>query len=696
MCELHIDYETASKLDVTKVGASKYSLHPSTRVLMVAYAFDDGPIKQWVPAEGQPIPFDLEYGLRDDFTTKFAWNASFEVAITHNVLGIMTDVKAWKDVMVMAYYASLPGKLAHAGPVLRLPESMLKQTGGTQLINLFSTRKKHWTEEPVKWEKFKSYNRADLRAEREIHRRLRPFDLPDYEWDAWWLDQEMNRRGIPVNISRCVNVVRVRDQFMAEYFADMKERTGLENPNSGKQLLPWLKERGYTFNDLKAGHVKTMLEEAEDLLENWGGGADDPLRELIPVLRLRQFTSRTSTTKYDRILAHVDHDSVIRNCLQFMGAPRTHRWGGRVFQPHNLKTPVPGLDGLDFKEVQPDVPLLMATSQQIQAALTLGTGDIEEIRGEFDNPIEAMASTVRPTIEAPDGYLFVVFDFSAVENVTIGWLADDRLILKVFEDGMDPYLHFATYMYGKSYAELEAEFKAGEKQKRKICKPPVLGCGFGLGKGMWKEDKDTGEAIATGLLGYAQSMGVDLSLEQSEMMVETWRDTYTGVSEGLWPEIESAAFRAVRTGKEQCLDRISFDYKKPFLRMNLPKGGYLHYLRPKLVNQMKPWGKRKWTLTYEGQRENRSWGRLSTHPGKITENAVQKIARDLLREALTAIDFLEWDIRMHVHDEVLVLVREDQAIEAFQEIKECMVAPRWAPGMPVKAAGYISKWFVKD
>lgn len=149
MRELHIDLETASKLDVTKVGSSKYSLHPSTRVLMAAYAFDDGPIRQWVPAEGQAIPTDLEDGLHDNNVIKFAWNAAFEVAIIHNVLGIITLVRAWKDVMVMAYYASLPGKLAHAGPVMRLPASMLK-LAGTQLINLFSTRKKHWTEEPVR------------------------------------------------------------------------------------------------------------------------------------------------------------------------------------------------------------------------------------------------------------------------------------------------------------------------------------------------------------------------------------------------------------------------------------------------------------------------------------------------------------------------------------------------------------------
>ena len=691
---LHTDYETASQLDVTKVGSTKYARHPSTRVLMVAYALDDGPIQQWVPAEAQAIPDDLRAWLADDQIVKVAWNVAFEWAITEFVLKIKTHVTSWKDAMVMAYYVSLPGKLAAAGPILRLPAGMLK-TAGSHLIKMFSTYKYHWTEKPEHWSQFKYYNRQDVRAEREIYRRLRPFDLPWYEWRAWHLDQEINRRGIPVNVERCRNVVRIRDQFMERYREEMKERTGLENPNSGKQLLPWLKDRGYTYNDLRAGHVSSMLDEAIDMVENWSTGDEDPLNELIPVLRLRQFTSRTSTTKYDRILAHVEEDGRIRNCHQFMAAGRTHRWGGRVFQPHNLKTPVPGLDGLDFEEVEDGVPKLKETSQQIQVALKLGHRNVKQIEAEFENPIEAMASSVRPTIEAPDGHVFVCFDFSAVENVVIGWISRDKLILRVFEEGMDPYLHFGTYMFHKTYAEMHAEFVGGDKSKRKICKPPVLGCGFGLGRGEWKEDKETGEVVATGLLGYARSMGVDLTLEQSEMAVDTWRDTYTGVTE-FWSEIEAAAFRAVRTQREQCLDRISFDYKKPFLRMNLPRGGYLHYLRPRIVNQLKPWGKRKWTLTYEGQRENRSWGRLSTHPGKLTENAVQKIARDMLRDAMRNIDDCEWNVDMHVHDEVVAVVREDLALDAFNEIQGCMVAPEWAPDMPVKASGYISKWFVKD
>ena len=250
-------------------------------------------------------------------------------------------------------------------------------------------------------------------------------------------------------------------------------------------------------------------------------------------------------------------------------------------------------------------------------------------------------------------------------------------------------------MYHMAYDTLEEDLKKGNKTRRKICKPAVLGCGFGLGKGEERYNKKTGEMEASGLLGYARSMGIDLTPDQCELSVETFRSTYTGVTD-FWKEAERAALQAVRTGKEQCLDKISFDYQKPFLRMNLPMGGYLHYLRPEVEKQMKPWGKKKWTLTYEGMRPNRTWGKVSTHPGKITENAVQKIARDLLRDAKRRINELGWPINMHVHDEVISQVRLRDAERAYREIQQCMVASNWCPDMPVQAAGYISPWFVKD
>ena len=263
MRRCHIDYETCSPVDLPAAGASRYSRHPETRVLMCAYAFDDGPVKQWVPAEGEAIPEDFEDAIEDPEIVKYAWNAPFEMAITEHVLEVPVDVREWRDVMVMSLYCSLPAKLEKCGPIIRLPPELLKMSG-KRLINLFSSGQKHWTEEPLKWEEFKEYNVGDVESERGIYHRLRKFDLPDYEWEAWFLDYEINQRGIPIAVERCKNVVKAKDVLVTRYLKEMKEITGLQNPNSRDQLLGWLKENGYRYEDLKAAHIEQAIEAFEE------------------------------------------------------------------------------------------------------------------------------------------------------------------------------------------------------------------------------------------------------------------------------------------------------------------------------------------------------------------------------------------------------------------------------------------------
>ena len=661
---------------------------------MAGYAFDDGPVKQWVPAEGQPLPAEFEDAILDPDVLKLAWNVAFEWAITAFVLGWTTPMDTWRDVMVMALYVSLPARLEKCGPVVRLPKHLLK-TGGQRLISMFSTYKYWWTEKPIHWQEFKSYNKSDVLAERGIYGRLKKFDLPDIEWTSWFVDQTINWRGIPVNVPGCKNIIKIRDELISEQLAELRVITGLENPNSRDQLLGWLRGMGYPYHDLTAASVKRAILRFEE-----GNDARQENIDYERVLKLRQSVGRTSTAKYDAVVSHVDADGMLRNCLQFMAAARTHRWGGRVIQPQNLKTPLPGMDSLEWGDSPAGNPVLIG-GDQLVTAFKLWEGTVKSVKVDFEDPMAAMASAIRPVIQAPPGWIFVIFDFIAVENVTVGWVSGDRLILAVFEEGRDPYLDFATYMYRQSYEDLYEEYHNGDKSKRKISKPAVLGCAYGLGKGFERWNDETAEYEATGLLGYARAMGVDLTPAQSELSVETWRGTYTGVMD-LWADLETAAFRAVQTKKEQCLDKVSFDYREPFLRMNLPRGSSLHYCRPKLVNEMKPWGKKKLTLTYEGMNDRHQWVRLSTHPGKITENAVQKIARDILAESIehaesrAVFDLPKLQTRVHVHDEGIFLVPEDQADEAFQLVKECMTAPSWAHDMPMSAAGYISRWFIKD
>ena len=679
---LFLDFETASELDLPKAGVSRYARHPSTRALMLAYALNGGPVRQWVPAEFEPMPEDLLRRLRDPRVVKSAWNVSFEYNIFRHVLGLEIPIVQWRDTMVTAMALSLPGPLAACGKVMKLDPDLIK-TDGMKYIKRFSTLKHRWMEsgQEEHWEAFKSYNRQDVEAERAIWRKLRRYDMTEAEWDLFALDQEVNEKGLPVNLDVCRGAVKVRNALVRDYLQEMQERTGLRNPNSRDQLLGWLMRYGYPYSDLRAGHVRQALEA--------GGLSYDVSR----VLELRLQVSKISSKKFDAILRHADSDAHLRYTIQFAGAGRTGRWAGRVVQPHNLPRPLRGLDGLDWGKTPAGNPVITG-GQQIDLARLFETGDVSRVVDVVEDPMGAMAGATRTAIQAPPGHVFIVFDFAAIENVVLGWLSGDRKILEVFEKGLDPYLAFATELYGQSYASLLREAKAGNKVKRTIAKPAVLGCGYMLGPGEERETDD-GEIESTGLLGYAQNMGVTLTPEQSEKSVATWRARHH-VTVDYWYELERAAFRAVRHKQVFHARGIRFDYQRPFLRMRLPNGRLLHYLRPRIESRPKPWGTWKPTLVYEGFTVNRKWGVVETHPGKLMENADQATARDILAHGLTRLRHEGLDVRLHVHDEAVALVPERRVDEAFETMRACMtMRESWYADMPVSAEGFVTRWYVK-
>lgn len=698
----HHDFETFSLADVTKVGASRYARDPSTEPLMLAYAFDDEAVKQWVPAEGQPMPAEVEDAMLDDRVKKFAWNKNFEWNIWKHSLGIDTPHSAWRDPMVMALSLSLPGKLSKCGQVLRLDEKYLKEDGH-RLINWFCKprpatktrpeRRVHFHEKYDKWLEFLQYNRMDTVSERKIYRILRKYDLPEHEWELWALDQEINDRGIPVNMEMCRNVIEVRDELVADRIEELEEITQLDNPNAQAQLLGWLQNEGYPFNDLKAGHIRRAMEKYDQMVER--GQRPNQSEEYRRVLELRSEVSRTSTKKFDAVASHVDEDGNLRNCFQFSGAGRTWRWAGRVFQPQNLAKPTKDLEGLTWGET-PQGYKFVTGGTQIEAAMLLQTLTSEGVDMLFSRPMDAISGAVRTVVQAPPGYVFIDADLAAIENVVLGWLANDPKILRVFKKGLDPYIDFATYLYGKTYEELWAEFKGGNKGKRTIAKPGVLGCGYMLGAGKQYENRQTGEIEATGLLGYAWNMGVKLTPEEAERSVRVWRETFKEAVQ-FWYDLQRAAFRTMQTKKETACGHVSFDRKGPFLRMNLPSGRSLHYLRPKLEEVLAPWGDYKMSLTYEGQNDKYQWDRISTHPGKLTENADQAIARDILASGMRKAAKAGIPVVMHIHDQIVGMVREEDADESLKTLIQCMTdRDRWMGDMPLKVAGHISKWFVKD
>lgn len=727
MTDFFNDFETYCDLDITKVGGYAYSTHPSCRNLMLAYAFDNERVEQWVPAEGQKMPRDLKDALRDPEITKRAWNAAFEKNIYRHVLGEEIFEREWKCTQVIAMTCSLPASLGDAGPILDLPSDKTKDKDGKKLIKLFCTPQKptktqlegrarkpfirnpNYISHPEEWERFKSYNRQDVVSERGIYRIVRKWDLPDHEWEMWDLDQEINRDGIPINMEVVRMAIRYTEHCRAQRYAKIKKITGIDNPRSGPQLLEWLKDNGYRFDDMKKGHVERASDDEE---------LDDHVRE---VLTLRAEVAKTSPDKFyaiERAAEFINNEWVVRGAFKFAGAQRTWRWSGSLFQPQNLPLPSRELEGKE--------------QQVVDDLVRLSPKSLDLI---YDKPMDLLSTAIRPSIQAPEGHVLGGMDLNAIENRVLGYLSDDQKILNVFRLGRDPYIDFAGYMFDTDYETEHAIFKPkdgskGDKGHRTTAKPGVLGCGYMLSAGEMRENETTGEIEATGLLGYAWEMGIkDFTLEQSELSVEVWRDTYEDTVDYWWEIMDAAKF-CVRTGKEGFARHVSFDRSGPMMRMRLPSGRSLHYVRPRIEETEQFWcdfklkylpkhmcvepnknkTRIKSNITYEGYDKKRRWGRLHTHPGKLTENADQAISRDLIAEAMKRfrrrVSRAVARIRIHVHDEIVATINIALAKQQFgsaervlEILQECMSEEMpWATEkeLPLGAAGTLGKIWIKD
>ena len=681
MYDLSFDFETFSECDLKKEGVSRYARHPSTEVLMCSYIIADQQPKIWVPAEGEPLPDDLLQAWRDPDCVKRAWNAPFEWHMLKYVLDIEIPFDQIRDTMALAYTLALPGSLDKAGERVGLKDDKKKMSRGKALIRKFCVpqkitknsqieRRTRFTD-PEDWREFKSYCIRDSIAEKAILNKIRKWELSPREHQLWVLDQKINQRGIPVNLAAVSNAVQLVNELLADRISKMKLISGLDNPNSNTQLHGWLKDHGYPFEDMKAGHIRQALESAES----------EPLIDFdyVSVLRMRQEISKSSIKKFLALQTKADEDGALRFCLQYAGAGRTWRWSGRNFQPHNLARPA-----YRFKKIQQDI------ARDIEK-LDLGT--LEILHG---TPAELLSSAIRPMIQAPDGYLLLDADLNAIENRAVGWLCNEKKILQVFEDDKCPYMDFATHMFHMSYGEIEREYKNGNEDKRTTAKPAVLGCGYRLGPGQEYENEKTGEMEATGLLGYSWGMGIRLTKQQCEEAVEVWRQTYTKVVD-MWYALEEAAMNAVRTRRPHRCGLVVFYIDGPFLKMRLPSGRDLSYLRPKLQMTEMPWGGEKLSLTYESALDSGGWGRVATHGGKLLENASQAVSRDILANGIILAHDEGLDVTFHVHDQVICVSPEYRASEELELLVKCMeVTPDWAKGFPLKSKGHITKCFIKD
>lgn len=692
-----LDYETFCEVSLPDVGTSVYAAHDSCEVLMAAWAFDDEPVDQWATAEGYPMPAEFEDGMLDDRIEKWAWNAPFEITISESVLGLPIQIESWRDTMVQALHNSLPGKLEKAGPVVDLDEDKLKDRRGSTLMRKFSIPRKPtknnprirhlWHEAFPDWQDYLAYNRQDVETERAIRRRT--FPMPQAEWETWFLDQRINRAGLPINIRMVRNAITIYEQALGSVdagtgaFGEMAEITGLANPNSPAQLLPWMQDRGYVYDDCKKGHIEQALDYFDRCPDHWSDERWQAYRErqdLHRVLQLRLASARTSIKKYYALDRATSRDGNLRNVLQMNGAARTGRWAGRIYQPQNLPRPE-------------------ARFEKYQELLAQHVEDcnLDILRMVHGDPFDVLASTLRPSAQAPEGFVFIDADLSAIENRVLGWLSRCDKILDVFRLKRDPYVAFAAYLYARPYEELFEEYKAGDKSKRTIAKPGTLGAGYGMGPGEIRENRQTGEIEATGLLGYAWNMGVKhFTVEDSQHSIDTFRTEFSEVK-SYWYDLERAAKRCVRTGKVVETEFVRFDKRGPFMRMILPSGRPLYYLRPRLEQKRTPWGEMRETLTYEGLNDRKQWARQHTTPGKIVENADQAISRDLLVHGMKLAHQRGIDIRLHVHDQIVGLAPEDKAEEQLKVLIECMEErPSWATDLPLGSEGHITRVFVKD
>lgn len=630
----HLDFETFSECDIN-AGTRAYASHPSTEILLAAYAYNnDEPDLYDLAAPVEARKFEIAEACADPDVLLIAWNVPFEREILKHVWGVDTPPEKWLDAMVVAYSMSLPGSLGDASRVLGLDEDKAKDAAGKKLIQKFSKpqaasrkiRRHDWTTDPEDWAKFGEYCKQDVVAERACLNRMGPF-LPRAEDVAdWHIDQHINARGMPVDLDLVEAAQIVGDGIKARLKKECSVLTGLDNPNSTAQFLPWIQEHGYPFSSL--GKDKVSIAQREHDLPDIAARALD----------LRAQFSRSSTSKYPKIESQTV-DGRLCYTLQFNGAARTGRWSGRGAQFQNLPRPPKYLEKPEAMET---------------AVRAVKSRDPDLMLELYARPMDVLAGTIRPTVRARDGYILRVADYNAIENRVLGWVARCNAILDVFRNGLDPYKDFGTRLFNKPYDEIT-------KLERTYSKPAVLGAGYMLGGGMLKTDKKTGEQSKTGLWGYAEALGIELSMEDSQRAVRIFRAEYPEVVE-LWANLDNA-FRRVIAGKGATTVKIpvGFDGRclvigrnKQALYVTLPSGRRLWYIQPRLQDCRMPWDNEDGTpvykigITYMNQDQTtRKWRRVNTHSGKITENCVSGAAEVLTDRGWVRLDMVEKTDKVH-------------------------------------------------
>ena len=658
--ELGIDIETFSSVDI-KNGAYAYSEAPDFEILLIAYKFSDEDKVKLIDLTDDPEELEnLRFwdALTDPEVVKTAYNANFERTCLARHTGKAMPPEQWRCTMVLAVQLGLPRSLAAVGPALGLTEEEQKKKTGAALIQYFCkpckpTRtngqrtKNTRLHAPEKWELFKEYNIQDVVTEQIILKRLRDFRPDQSEQDLWTLDQEINDRGVLLDIPMAGSIVEFDTERSADLLAEAQQITGLSNPNSLAQLKPWLADNGLATDTLRKDDVAAML-------------ADPSLHANVRrVLEIRQTLSKTSVKKYQTMLDIAGEDDRPRGIMQFYGG-HTGRWAGRSLQPQNLA-----------RNTMPDDELDVARE-------FVKMGDFESLEMIFGEPAPIFSQLVRTAFIPSPGNRFIVSDFSAIEARVIAWIAGEEWRLEVFRNDGDIYCESASHIY---HVPVVKHGINGElRQRGKVAE---LALGYG------------------GAVGAMKQMDTSGSVPEDEMQgnVTQWRAESPKIVR-MWRDCQDAAVSVIRGNQPKrvlrSLQGTEFYVKlvdgTPVLFIRLPSGRPIAYWDPKVMDtEMGP------RITYMTQNQTtRKWERCETYGGKLTENIVQSVARDCLAEKMKLLESMGYPIVFHVHDEMILDVpREDK--EAAALVDRIMGEPiDWAPGLPLKGGTYECDFYRKD
>ena len=657
---LSIDVETFSDVDLKKCGVYKYASSPNFEILLFGVSVNGGKVTVYDLASGDTVPEDIIRALSDNSVIKWAYNASFErvclsvwlrrnypqyfssYSIEDDTVRNYLDPSSWRCSLVWGAYMGLPLSLEGIGKVLKLENQ--KMAEGKALIRYFCVpckptkanggRMRNLPEhDPVKWSTFIAYNKREVETEMAIQQKLSKFPVPDFLWEEYHLDQEINDRGIQLDMVLVEQAIAIDERSREELSAKMQQLTALENPNSVQQMKEWLTKHGLEVDSLDKKAVKELLKTAPP--------------ELAEVLELRRQLAKSSVKKYQTMQNAVCADGRARGMFQFYGANRSGRWAGRLIQLQNL--PQNHMAHLE------------------DARSLVRSGDYALLSALYDSVPEVLSELIRTAFVPRDGYKFIVSDFSAIEARVLSFLAGESWRLKVFAENGDIYCASASAMF---HVPVEKHGQnAHLRQKGKIAE---LALGYG------------------GSVGALKSMGaleMGLAEEELQPLVDAWRTSNPNIVQ-LWWDVDNAVKTTVRQRLDTETHGIRFRYRSGMLFIVLPSGRQLCYVKPKM-------GTNKFggeSVTYEGVGSTKKWERIESYGPKFTENVVQAISRDILMYAMRTLSHCF--IVGHVHDELIIECSMDVSPDAVCE--QMGKTPPWIKGLNLRADGYETMFYKKD